>query len=330
MQPKPFLRSLRALLLATVAVVAVALLLELALQLGALLVKEQARQVEARWLTGHTRLLALGDSNTYGLYLEAPDAWPAQLEAQWNRAHPDQSIEVLNLGYPGTNSFRVRDNLPALLDKLAPDLVFIMVGFNDFWTPAENLSTTTTPFSQRLKNHSRLYKLYAMWQRSKINQQDMTFGSPRPSENVDPARLNDPSNIEKHLLKMDGENFYMGTLQGEPARNMKALAENLAFMIRTIRARDADVVLLTYPSNWGFYPGANKWLKKSAEDNHVPLIDITPLFIAQCSDGPASCPSLLFHDGHATTAGNALVAGKVLEFWSSYKTKNKTGLEQVH
>lgn len=323
MPPKSLTRSLRALLVATAAVLAVALLLELTLQLAALLVREQARQVEARWLTGHTRILAVGDSNTYGLYLEAPDAWPAQLEKQWNSAHPDHAIEVLNLGYPGTNSFRVRDNLPALLDKLAPDLVFLMIGFNDFWTPAESLSATATPLWQQLKNRSRLYKLYAMWQRNRINQRDMTFGSPRPSENVDLNKLQDPANIEKHLLTMDGENFYMGTLQGEPARNMKALADNLAVMIRTVRAHDADVVLLTYPSNWGFYPGANKWLKKSAEDNHVPLIDITPLFITQCADGPPSCPSLLFHDGHATAAGNKQVASKVMEFWNNRIFANK-------
>lgn len=321
MQPKPFSRSLRALLLAGAMIVAATVMLELVLQLGALLVKEQSRQVEARWLTGHTRILALGDSNTYGLYLEAQDAWPAQLQAQWNATHSAQAIEVLNLGYPGTNSFRVRENLPALLDKLTPDLVFIMVGFNDFWTPAENLSASSTSRWQELKHHSRLYKLYAMWQRSRIHQQDLSFGSPRPSEHMDTDKLNDPGNIEKHLLKMDGDTFYMGTLQGEPARNMKALADNLAFMIKTLRARDIDVVLLTYPSNWGFYPGANKWLKKSAEDNQVPLIDITPLFMAQCGEGPPSCPSLLFHDGHATAAGNTLVAKKVFDFWEGFTKK---------
>ncbi len=286
------------------------LLLELLLQLGALVVKDQARQVEARWLTGHTRILALGDSNTYGFYLEAHEAWPAQLEQQWNSAHPDHLIEVLNLGYPGTNSFRVRDNLPTLLDKLAPDVVLVMVGFNDFWTPVEDINTGAASNAlDTLKQHSRLYHLYVMWQRSRIKQEDLAFGSPRRVE----MQVFDPSNREQHLVHMDGQELYMGTRQGEPARNRHALADNLAAMISMVRARGAQVYLLTYPSNWGFYPGANQWLKKSSGQTGTPLIDITPLFVAQCSEGPPSCPGLLFGDGHATAQGNALVSTRVMQ-----------------
>jgi lysophospholipase L1-like esterase len=311
-------RRLRILLLLPLSLLALAVLLELVLQVGARVVKDQARHVEARWLTGHTRILALGDSNTYGFYLEAKDAWPAQLQQQWNSAYPDRSIEVLNLGYPGTNSFRVRDNLPALLDKLAPDIVFIMVGFNDFWTPLETVANTVPSVFDSIKHygktHSRLYRAYVMWQRSRIRQQDMTFGSPRPSETTDLAVMSDPANIEKHLLKMDGDTFYLGTKQGEPARDRRALADNLTAMINLVRARDAEVVLMTYPSHWGFYPGANQWLKKSAQQHATGLLDITPFFITHCTEGPSSCPELLFYDGHATAEGNAQVADRAFTF----------------
>ncbi len=303
-------RRLHHLLRAPFYLLGVLLLLELLLQIGALIVKDQTRLVPAQWLTGNTRILALGDSNTYGLYLDAPDAWPAQLEQQWNTANPQRPVEVLNLGYPGTNSFRVRENLPALLDKLSPDIVLIMVGFNDFWTPAENINTENRNIFIWLKNHSRLYKLYLIAVRSHIAQQDMTFGSKRDGSAVD------VNNIEQHLLRMDGETFYLGTRQGEPARNRNALPDNLQAMIEMVRAHDASVYLMNYPSNWGFYPGANAWLKKIAEVQNVPLIDITPLFIARCADGAASCSDILFHDGHATAKGNALVAvevGKQLE-----------------
>jgi hypothetical protein len=159
-----------------------------------------------------------------------------------------------------------------------------------------------------IKAHSRLYRFYAIWSRSRVGQDDMTFGSSR-----DPSAPVDVNNPEQHLVHMDGDAFYLGTKQGEPARNRNALAENLAAMITEVRKHEANVVLLTYPSNWGFYPGANKWLKIAAESNAVPLVDITPLFIARCADGPSSCPELLFHDGHATAQGNALVAQTVLQ-----------------
>lgn len=280
------------------------LVLELLLQLGALVVKDQARLVQAQWLTGNTRVLALGDSNTYGLYLQAQDAWPAQLQRQWNAAHPERPVEVLNLGYPATNSFRVRDTLPGLLDKLSPDIVLIMVGFNDFWTPREAVAGGQQPLLERIKAGSRLYRLYSIWSRSHISEQDMAFGYPR-------GGFVDVNSAEQRQVRVDGDVFALGAQPGEPARNRSALQDNMKAMIGMVRARGMKVYLLTYPSNWGFYPGANKWLKVIAEAESVPLVDITPLFVERCKDGPASCPDLLFHDGHATAQGNVLVAAKV-------------------
>lgn len=284
-------------------------LLELALQLGARVVHGQSRQVEPRWLTAHTRILALGDSNTYGLYLQAGQAWPAQLQAQWNARYPERPIEVLNLGYPGSNSFRVRDSLPGLLDQLAPDMVFIMVGFNDFWTPPEMVSPEAGGgMLGWVKANSRLYRLYAIASRSRIQQEDLVFGASRDASA--PVHVEDP---RQHTLRVGDEAFYLGTRQGEPARKRDALAGNLAAMVHAARQRGVAVFLLTYPSHWGFYPGANKWLKVAAADNGVPLVDLTPLFVARCPGGPESCPDLLFHDGHATAGGNALVAGQVIQ-----------------
>lgn len=306
-------RRLHHLLRAPFYLLGLLLLLELLLQLGALIVKDQTRLVPAQWLTGNTRILALGDSNTYGLYLDAPDAWPAQLERQWNAANPQQPVEVLNLGYPATNSFRVRENLPALLDKLSPDIVLIMVGFNDFWTPIETVNTQQNKnVLDWVKNHSRLYKLYLIGMRSRIAQQDMAFGYPR-------GGWFDTNNNEQRLVRVDGEVFRMAAGLGEPARHRNAMSDNLKAMIDVVRAHNAGVYLMTYPSNWGFYPGANKWLKKVAEEQAVPLIDITPIFVALCVDGAASCPDILFHDGHATAQGNALVAAEVNKQLESIK-----------
>lgn len=294
---------------------ALVVLLELSLQALALLVEGQTRHVEARWLTGHTRVLALGDSNTYGLYLEAEASWPMLLEKSWNARHVGNPVEVLNLGYPGTNSFRVRDNLPSLLATLEPDVVLVMVGFNDFWTPKE----ATSPVKQGsagvwFRQHSRLYKAWVMWQRQRIVQSDLAFGSPRPSAKVDPVEFNDPANIDKHLLKMDGERYFMGVRDGEPARNMKSLEDNLGAMIALVRQQGAHVALMTYPSSWGFYPGASKWIRKAGEQNAVPVIELSPAFLERCPEGPAACPAWLFHDGHATAQGNALVATEVSAF----------------
>lgn len=140
---------------------ALLLALELLLQLSAWLLGTHQSRAPDQWLRKDIRVLALGDSNTYGLYLQPEDSWPAQLEKRWNETHPEQSIEIINLGYPGTNSFRLLANLPQILDTFRPDVVLLMIGFNDFWTPAETPARPGEPtLMERARIHSRVYKLF--------------------------------------------------------------------------------------------------------------------------------------------------------------------------
>jgi len=143
---------------------ATVLILELLLQAGALVMKEHSWRAKSQWLgSGNLRILALGDSNTYGLYLPAEDSYPAQLETLWNLRHPDAPVEVINLGYPGTNSFRLLANLQEILDTFQPDLVLLMIGFNDFWTPVEIPGTVAAlSWLEKAKYYSRLYQLFHM------------------------------------------------------------------------------------------------------------------------------------------------------------------------
>ncbi|MEZ5493346.1 MAG: hypothetical protein R3E61_01885 [Pseudomonadales bacterium] len=170
---------------------------------------------------------------------------------------------------------------------------------------AAQLSETAVAWSW-LKNHSRLYRLYLIWSRSSITQQDMTFGSPRDITQLDLNKR------DTHLVKTkDGTEFFLGVLSGDPSRHRDELAKNLQSMVEMIKNRGKTVYLMTYPSNWGFYPGANKRIGEVALQQNYPLIDIAPLFAARCASGPASCGDLLFHDGHANEQGNALVAEAV-------------------
>lgn len=137
--------------------------LELLLQAAAWVVGKHSMRSPDNWLRSDLRILALGDSNTYGLYLKPEEAYPAQLEALWNSTHPQQPVEIINLGYPGTNSFRLLANLPQILNTFQPDVVLLMIGFNDFWTPAETPADNSSPsIIDWLRIHSRVYKLYFM------------------------------------------------------------------------------------------------------------------------------------------------------------------------
>ncbi len=95
--------------------------LEVLLQGMALFVTMTGRQVDTSWLTGSHRILCLGDSNTFGLWLERHETYPSQLQATWNSSNRGPEVEVLNLGFPGTNSSGLRRDIPRMLETFHRD-----------------------------------------------------------------------------------------------------------------------------------------------------------------------------------------------------------------
>jgi lysophospholipase L1-like esterase len=103
------------------------------LQTGAWIVRLRTAP-EPIWTGTNRHVLCLGDSNTYGLFLERSEAYPAVLQQLWNERPSLGTAEILNLGVPGTNSSKLRSLIDRILWALAPDTVLIMIGANDAWT----------------------------------------------------------------------------------------------------------------------------------------------------------------------------------------------------
>lgn len=99
----------------------------------------------------HTvRLMALGESSTFGAANSEDQTWPALLE-QALRAQ-GMSVEVLNFGIPGQRIQGMISALPAVIDKYHPDVVVHYGGFNETWQDAEVPS-----FLSSLNYRSMLY-----------------------------------------------------------------------------------------------------------------------------------------------------------------------------
>lgn len=277
--------------------------LEVALQLGALALWATGRSMPVSWVGGRRRVLCLGDSNTYGLYLaDRADAYPQQLERLWNAAPERSPIEVLNLGYPGTNSSQLTHDLPRMLETMRPDMVIIMVGANDYLTvpvPAGDEAGMGASATQLVERYSRVYQLIYMLRRAFDHRQLEVQPGAGHGGSAGTARFGD---VE----------FSLGGQRGRPrgAETYVELEMNLRKLADIARSYGAEPVFLTYASAMWNYGDASRALRKAAAASGVRLIDAALAIAAMCPAEP--CPDLLYHDHHPTAGGYRLMAEEVV------------------
>ena len=83
---------------------------------------------------GRFRILAIGDSTTFGQYVNDAETWPAQVQQILD---PEaRRVEVINAGLIGSSSLQGLCYLKAYGFDLEPDLVIVTYGFND-WACSE-------------------------------------------------------------------------------------------------------------------------------------------------------------------------------------------------
>lgn len=280
------------------------LVLEAALQAGALYVRATGWTPPAAWLTGNRRILCLGDSNTYGLYLaDRAQAYPQTLQALWNERVGAPRIEVLNLGYPGTNSSRLRRDLPRMLDTFAPDVVIIMVGSNDYWTAPVELAPPpglAARLAQTVRRDSRLYQLTYMLRRAlSADQLEVEYDPSRDGGEAGTARYGDTV-------------FALGfePARGQPPQYRQHLEANLHTLVDEVRRAGATPVLMTYASRMWNYGEANVVIRQVARETGARLVDAAAVIEPACASEP--CPDVLYADHHPTAGGYRLMAEALL------------------
>ena len=116
--------------------------------------------------TARTRIVALGDSFTYGWGVEAEQSWPKILEQRLRSAGLD--VEVANLGKPGGSPRNYADIAEQSIPLLYPDVVIVGVLQGDDLaqmdlppTPVSTLARGREP-ANALGRHDRLRRL-ARW-----------------------------------------------------------------------------------------------------------------------------------------------------------------------
>ncbi len=83
----------------------------------------------ARYLEDDSKILALGDSLTFGQGAKKSESYPSVLEKIANQKN---KVKVINEGVNGFDTEDLKDKIHLMLEKHSPHLILINIGGNDF------------------------------------------------------------------------------------------------------------------------------------------------------------------------------------------------------
>lgn len=252
---------------------------------------EYAREVPP----GTRRILAMGDSQTFGNGLDRPETWPALLEADLSAADPGRRWQVLNAGISGTDTWQHAEWLRQLAARIEFDAVVLGFYVNDVTpryepVPAQEITNT---FQKRLGYWLKRSALFTLlWQLWKQHE--------GPAAKV--------ALHEHHIL------------DGEPDevvdRGWQEVERSLAEMKQLCDARGVPLLLVVIPRRDqvdGSEPGTayNRRIAEIAAGLDIPTVDALPaLREAYARHGRAL---FIPWDGHNTGLANQVIAKTALD-----------------
>lgn len=227
------------------------------------------------------RVLAVGDSTTFGLGVESAEAWTGQLQSIANESAPEEAWGVFNAGVTGHSVVQARNTIQRLVPVVRPELVVLTVGNND--------PTVAGPWSDsgviRRNRWSAPGSLVPMlW----------TVGSDLATEALTPRA--------KYVQRVSLPEFKraIADLRAWCAeRGILLIMLRWPWQAQVVLARDGR----EQADNWPQY-AYQQFLLDAATGPGVVCVDLLPVFAAHPED-------VYFDAVHVDATGNRLVAGAV-------------------
>jgi lysophospholipase L1-like esterase len=243
------------------------------------------------------------------MYLDQPGSYPAQLAQLWNQRHPGHPLEVLNLGYPGTGSYRLAHIICAALAATRPDIVLLSVGINDIFGTGRFTGTATEPPGERARRGP-------LPQFAAVEGRDLLRWSDDAEERHRRVRAFKAANTDAsggpasghETMRYLGQTLVTVTAE-EPGqeKGFRYLQHNLGCIHARVRASGATLYLLNYGANSSLYHPANREIGSYARGRaDLQFVDIAAGFTE--AGAAAEGEALFFEDLHPSAAGYKLMA----------------------
>jgi len=181
------------------------------------------------------RILALGDSFTFGEGVNQDEAWPQMLEKELNGLEKEKKIEVVNAGKPGASPTDIRQICRAYVDRFGIDsIVYAMF--------ADDLNQAA---AKQQESDTFLFKIESIWPTlSRLNMKTIGFtryiDKPDPGDTV--RMSTDNRKKVENLLHRDPS--VLIHMQSEFRKDFIEGKINPAVIINAVRTPELPVVLL--------------------------------------------------------------------------------------
>jgi lysophospholipase L1-like esterase len=182
--------------------------------------------------SGVYRIVALGDSATYGSFVTYDKTYPYDLQQALRNDYGYKNVEVINAGVPSYTTWNMLLDLAFRISELQPDLVIVDAGWNDLGArelspdcynspspllgiePARQISVQTGELSR-----SAFYRLLAIafgWMENPAHASESVIASPLQctsqvaSEIPQNLQANPPVYFERNLRELIGVSNVLG------------------------------------------------------------------------------------------------------------------------
>ena len=267
---------------------------------------------------GEFRVVALGDSCTFGKSVVDEDTWPRQLETLLRTELPGQTVNVANCG---VNGFAGKDYIKMwqkVGQRLSPDLVVVGYNLNDFPNVLKKIDEKTTkqaPVRQAVKKvvggKKNLDSLnqYALFRFARAFYYDMTRAKAwQDSEKFAEESKNDPK-----LKEIKHTNWKI-----KDEAHVEALEEQVKTLRDLIQASGANMALFLFPYESQVY--LEKYdktpierLREICEKLDVPFVSLAEEFRAEATKSDPPREMFVYGDRyHPRPIGYRIVAENVL------------------
>jgi tetratricopeptide (TPR) repeat protein len=190
---------------------------------------------------GSLRVLCIGGSSMFGTPYEMNANIPAILRKQLRHLYPDREVEVINLGASAINTNVIADLAPAMA-RLAPDLVVLYAGHNEFYGPD---GVGASWLEKKLPSLVRLkYTMRDLASVRWIQSQLRSFWLSRRRSS------------EKNLMRQVSAGALVRLKSEEADRIFTLFEQNLERILQTFRHRKIPLLVCDVASNLLFPPFA--------------------------------------------------------------------------